>query len=146
MPSVPWNKWSKIYETLSSELWVFSIVDDLIFKLWKFNIRGVKKFYIQTLRVRRGDKMKPFCYVTNIWQVLHFLARGPWRVWRRMVLQKLLKILGYYIIFIRDILPKFWRMSHYKSGNDYGSSMMGPSILCPWCQRIPEQCFPQLLD
>ena len=67
-------------------------------------IQGVKKFRIQTLRVCRGDKMKPFCYVTNIWQVLCFLARGPWRVWRRMVLQKLLKILGNYIIFIRDIL------------------------------------------
>ena len=39
-----------------------------------------------------GDKMKPFCYVTNIWQVLRFLARGPWRVWRRMVLQKFLKM------------------------------------------------------
>ena len=44
------------------------------------------------MSVCRGDKMKPFCYVTNIWQVLSFLARGPWRVWRRMVLQKLLKI------------------------------------------------------
>ena len=50
--------------------------------------------------------MKPFCYVTNIWQVLSFLDRGPWRVWRRMVLQKLLKMLGNYIIFIRDILPE----------------------------------------
>ena len=29
-------------------------------------IQGVKKFRIQTLRVCRGDKMKPFCYVTNI--------------------------------------------------------------------------------
>ena len=69
-------------------------------------IQGVKKFRIQTLRVCRGDKMKPFCYVTNIWQVLSFLARGPWRVWRSMVLQKLLKMLGNYIIFIRDILPE----------------------------------------
>ena len=50
--------------------------------------------------------MKPLCYVTNIWQVLHFLARGPWRVWRRMVLQKLLKMLGNCIIFIRGILPE----------------------------------------
>ena len=55
------------------------------------HIQGVKKFRIQTLRVCRGDKRKPFCYVTNIWQVLSFLARGPWSVWRRMVLQKLLK-------------------------------------------------------
>ena len=46
---------------------------------------GCKKFRIQTFWVCRGDKMKPFCYVTNIWQVLRFLARGPWRVWRRMV-------------------------------------------------------------
>ena len=22
----------------------------------------------------------------------------------------------------------------------------GPSTICPWCQRIPEQCFPQWLD
>ena len=36
--------------------------------------------------------------MTNTWQVLSFLARGPWRVWRRMVLQKLLKMLGNYII------------------------------------------------
>ena len=50
--------------------------------------------------------MKPFCYVTNISQVLRFLARGPSRVWRGMVLQKLLKMLGNYIIFIRDILPE----------------------------------------
>ena len=27
---------------------------------------GCKKIRIQTLRVCRGDKMKPFCYVTNI--------------------------------------------------------------------------------
>ena len=50
--------------------------------------------------------MKPFCYVTNIWQVLRFLATSPWRVWRRMVLQKLLKMLGNCIIFIGDILPE----------------------------------------
>ena len=37
-------------------------------------IQGVKKFRTQTLRVCRGDKTKPFCYVTNIWQVLCFLA------------------------------------------------------------------------
>ena len=55
------------------------------------------------MRFCRGDKMKPICYVTNIWQVLCFLARGPWRVCRRMVLQKMLKILGNYVIFIRDI-------------------------------------------
>ena len=60
-------------------------------------IQGVKKFLIQTLRVCRGDKTKPFCYVTNIWQVLCFLVRGPWRVWRRMVLQKLLKMSSVYI-------------------------------------------------
>ena len=48
-------------------------------------IQSVKKFRIQSLRVYRGDKTKPFCYVTNIGQVLRFLARGPWRVWRRMV-------------------------------------------------------------
>ena len=47
--------------------------------------------------VCRGDKTKPFCYVTNIWQVLRFLARGPWRFWRRMVLQKLLKMSSVYI-------------------------------------------------
>ena len=69
-------------------------------------IQSEKKFRIQSLRVCRGDKMKPFSYVTNIWQVLRFLARGPWRVWRRMVLQKLLKMLGNYIIFIRHILPE----------------------------------------
>ena len=60
-------------------------------------IQGVKKFRIQTLRVCRGDKTKPVCYVTNIWQVLRFLASGPWRVWRRMVLQKLLKMSSVYI-------------------------------------------------
>ena len=69
-------------------------------------IQSEKKFRIQSLRVCRGDKMKPFSNVTNIWQVLRFLARGPWRVWRRMVLQKLLKMLGNYITFIRDILPE----------------------------------------
>ena len=58
------------------------------------------------MRVCRGDKMKHFCYVTNIWQVLRFLTRGPWRVWHRIVLQKLLKMLGNVIIFIRDILPQ----------------------------------------
>ena len=67
---------------------------------------GCKKFRIQTLRVCGGDKMKPFCYVINVWHILRFLAWGPWRVWRRMVLQKLLKMLGNYIIFIRDILPE----------------------------------------
>ena len=72
----------------------------------KINIQRVKKFRIHTLRVCRGDKTKPFCYVTYIWQVLCFLARGPWRVWHRMVLQKLLKMLGNYIVFIRDILPE----------------------------------------
>ena len=41
-----------------------------------------------------------------MWQVLRFVARGPWRVWHRMVLQKFLKISGNYIIFIRDILPE----------------------------------------
>ena len=56
-----------------------------------------KKIRIQTLRICRGDKTKPFCYVTNIWQVHCFLARGPWRVWRRMVLQKLLKMSSVYI-------------------------------------------------
>ena len=56
-----------------------------------------KKFHIQTLRVCRWDKTKPFCYVTNIWQLLCFLARGPWRVWRRMVPQKLLKMSSVYI-------------------------------------------------
>ena len=60
-------------------------------------MQGVKKSHIQTLRVCRGDKTKPFCYVTNIWQVLGFLARGPWRVWCRMVLQKLLKMSSVYI-------------------------------------------------
>ena len=73
--------------------------------IWIYNTE-CKKFRIQTLRVCRGDKMKPFCYVTNIWEVLSFLARGPWMIWRRMVLQKLLKILGNYIIFIRDILTE----------------------------------------
>ena len=48
-------------------------------------------------RAHRGDKMNPFCYVTNIWQVLCFLARGHWRIWRRMVLQKLLKMSSVYI-------------------------------------------------
>ena len=67
---------------------------------------GCKKIRIQTLRVCRRDKLKPFCYVTNIWQVLRFIARGPLKVWRSMVLQKLLKMLGNYIIFIRDILPE----------------------------------------
>ena len=52
--------------------------------------------------------MKPFCYETNNWQVLRLLARGPWRVWRRIVLHKLLKMLGNYIIFIRDILPEMF--------------------------------------
>ena len=93
---------------------------------------GCKKFRIETLRACRRDKMKSFCYVTNIWQVLHFLARGPWRVWHRMVLQKLLKMLGNYIIFIRDILTEMLeRMSRYKSGNDYGFSMMGPQLTLP---------------
>ena len=41
--------------------------------------------------------MKPFCYVTNIWQVPCFLIRGPWKVWRRTVLQKLLKMPSVYI-------------------------------------------------
>ena len=49
------------------------------------------------MRVCRGVKTRPFCYVTNIWQVLCFLARGPWRVWGRMVLQKLLKMTSVYI-------------------------------------------------
>ena len=49
------------------------------------------------MRVCRGDKTKPFCYVTNMWQILRFPARGPWRGWRRMVLQKLLKISSVYI-------------------------------------------------
>ena len=48
-----------------------------ILKLYTVSyIQGVKKFRIQTLRVCRGDKTKPFCYLTNIWQVLRFLARG----------------------------------------------------------------------
>ena len=69
-----------------------------------------KKIHIQTLRVCRGDKTKPFFYVINIWQVLRFLARGPWRVWRRMVLQKLLKMSS---IYINAQLVSAWKwLSH----------------------------------
>ena len=77
--------------------------------------------------------MKPFCYVTNIWQVLRFLARGPWRVWCMMVLQKLLDMLGNYIrlSLIVSYYRKCWRMSCYESGNDYGSSMTGPQYTLP---------------
>ena len=92
---------------------------------------GCKKFRIQTLRVCRGDKMKPYCYVTNIWQVLRFLARGPWRVWRRMVLQKLFKCLEITLSLFVTYYRKCWRMSRYKSGNDYGSSMKGPQYTLP---------------
>ena len=70
--------------------------------------------------------------MTNIWLVLRFLAWGPWRFWRRMVLQKLLKMLENYIIFIRDIYyRKCWRMSRCKSGNDYGSSITRPQHTLP---------------
>ena len=85
-----------LWKIQHSEIW-------WIICLWKkrrghqLNIQSVKKFRMKTLRVCRGNKTKPFCYVTNIWQVLCFLARGPWRVWCRMVLQKLLKMLSVYI-------------------------------------------------
>ena len=93
--------------------------------------QGIKKFRIQTLRVCRGDKMKLFCYVTNIWQVLRFLARGPWRVWRRMVLQKMLKSYEITLSLFVTYYRKCWRMSRYNSDNDYGSSMTGPQRTLP---------------
>ena len=83
------------------------------------------------MRVCRGDKMKPFCYVTNIWQVLRFLARGPWRIWRRMVLQKLLKMLGNCIIFIHDILPEMLENVPLQVRQRLWFSMTGPQHTLP---------------
>ena len=47
--------------------------------------------------VCRGDKTKPFCYVTNICKFSVSSLGGPWRAWCRMVLQKLLKMSSVYI-------------------------------------------------
>ena len=108
---------------------------------------GVKKFRIQTLRVCRGDKTKPFCYVTNIWQVFRFLARGPWRVWHRMVLQKLLEnVRKLHYLYSWHITGNVGECPATSRATIMVPAWRGPSTLCPWCQRIPEQCFPQSLD
>ena len=71
-----------LWSCSTMDLIYFNILDaeKLYHSVRIFIYTGCKKFHIQTLRVCRGDKMKPFSCVTNIWQVLHFLARGPWRV------------------------------------------------------------------
>ena len=92
---------------------------------------GCKKFRIQTLRVCRGDKMKPFCYVTT-------LRGSPFPRQRSLkgltqdgfteVVENVKKItLSLFVTYYR----KCWRMSRYKSGNDYGSSMTGPQHTFP---------------
>ena len=101
-PRVPPEKSTALYPYISNTCYIKTFRNEI------WSIQGVKKFRIQTLRVCRGDKTKPFCYVTNIWQVPRFRARGSWRVWRRMVwlystcrvmnvLQKLLKMSSFYI-------------------------------------------------
>ena len=85
------------------------------------------------MRACTGDKTKPFCYVTNIWQVLCFLARGPWRVGRRMVwlystcrvmnvLQKLLKISSVYINAQLVSACKWLCLTNGSSGVSIGAS------------------------
>ena len=100
-------------------------------------VQGVKKFRIQTLRVCGGGKMKPFCFVT-------YLTGSPFP--RQGSLKSLMQ--DGFTEVVENIRKLHYLYSWHITGNigecpaTIQATIMvpawrGPSTLCPWCQRIP---------